>query len=661
MSRSAETYQEERFESKIVGFVDVIGSLMDTDTMAERLLHDGRPTMAARSGLQMCAALDAMGAVPPWREYMLALTKESKNDNTSYGGASDRAVDAACLRGRLRLASFGHAQDPGSHASAVSRAQEESDLALYAPVKWERLAKRLDESNLSPTEVIEAILDTFGLPAVVELIGKLANPGAYCLALAESIAAGKAPDSDGDALYWASRAADCGIPPGSTSRLIAIGVDVGEGDTQRIKKARERLFDLTREVQDRSVRWETGSLGEWVDACTVAARNDQFGLTSAEALLKGPGWYTCWLRFTIALVVAEAASKAEQSQLGLAALHILTEVQNPFLGEPRACDLYPIHGLIEETIRRAVSLLDDQAWKEAIELLDRVSDAISTTLHGEMGGPVRRDRLLHLAVETATSTRRTEAQALVDDEIENGAGGRYYSDLAEYQLIAARLALNADDPTEVQQHWTNACRLLVAYGWRKDVTIYELLDPLPDLIAIDPTRGRAAVAKVQPLCERIPQHTDGKGTRHAWSRWWQLLAAVDPCTLSRLIQPRLLSSCNDPNWLLHGARSDLWRAWHHRADPIVAGALRLTLEDPLDKNDLNALGLLADICDGTGHDEPSCLLTTLLARIDERPFKYSYSNGNELLDRDRDRVDKLNAIAARARVPRIAPLPTSPV
>ena len=111
MSRSAETYQEERFESEIVGFVDVIASLLGVDTMAERLVHDGRPTMAARPGLQMCAALDAMGAVPPWREYMLAFIRESKDDNTSYGEDSDRVVYTAWLRGRLRLASFGHTQE----------------------------------------------------------------------------------------------------------------------------------------------------------------------------------------------------------------------------------------------------------------------------------------------------------------------------------------------------------------------------------------------------------------------------------------------------------------------------------------------------------------------------------------------------------------------
>ena len=191
MSRSAETYEEERFGSVIVGFVDVIASLLGADRMAERLLHDGRPTMAARPGLQMCAALDAMRAVPPWREYMLAFIRESKDDNTSYGEDSDRAVHTAWLRGRLRLASFGHTQSTGSSdASAMSNAQEERDYDLYAPINWKLLAKRLDENLLPPASVVEMILDTFGLPTLVKLIDELHHPGALCLALAEAIAAG---------------------------------------------------------------------------------------------------------------------------------------------------------------------------------------------------------------------------------------------------------------------------------------------------------------------------------------------------------------------------------------------------------------------------------------------------------------------------------------
>ena len=663
MSRSADTYQGERFESEIVGFVDVIAFLLGPDTLAERLLHNGRPVMSARSGLRMCNALDKLGSVPPWREYMTAFCRENKNDNTAYGEESDREVSVAWLRGRLRLAAVSHGTPPdaGGEFAQIS-ADQDSSRDFYAPVKWEQLAIQLDSGALPAVDVVGAILDTFGISEVVELIGKVAHPGTCCLALAQAIADGRASESEGKARYWAARAAEYGLRPGDVSRAIELGINVSEGDAEQVRQYRARLLKLTRDVQDRKIMYqETRRVPEWIDACTVAARNDPLGLNTAEALLDGPGWYTCWLRFVISLVAAEAASKAEQSPLGLAALSILTQVQEPFLGAPRACDLDPVHPLIDHTIRRAVSLLDDKAWEKAVGLLGSVSDAISTTLSGELGGPVPRDRFLHLVVDTASLTRRNAAKTLLNAEIKNGGGHTYYADLAGHRLVAARLAMKLHKPTEARQHWMGACRLLIAYGWHKDITIYELLDPLSLLIAVDSARGRVAVAKVQALCERVVKHTDGKDTRHARSRWWQLLAAADPCALSSLIQPRLLSACNDPNSLLHGARSDLWRAWHHRADPIVAGALRLTLEEALDKNDPSAIDLLADICDSTEIDQPSSLMVALLARIDERPFRYSFSNGDEFLERDRERVDSVNAIAERAGAPRIAPLPTLPV
>ena len=381
----------------------------------------------------------------------------------------------------------------------------------------------------------------------------------------------------------------------------------------------------------------------------------------AEVQLQGPGWYICWLRFTIALVAAEAAPPEERSGAALAALRILSEVKNPYLGEPTACDLYPIHGQINETLWRAFSLLDDREWERAIEVLDGVSASISTTMFGELDGLMSRDLILQLVVETSTLSRRAAAKRFVDDNIAHGGSGVYYSYLAEYRLIAARLALTFNDKNEGWQYWTDACRLLTAYGWHRDTTIFELLDPLPELIAIDPARGREAVAKLQPLCERIPNHTDGKDTWHTRKRWWKLLAMADPCALADLILPKLMRSCNDPNLLLEGARSDLWKVWYHRADPVIAGALRLTLKDTLDEKDEHALEILADIYESIADGNQKRLLAMLMARIDERPAEYSFSNSKELLDRDQKRVNALNVIANRTGMPRITPLPPSVV
>lgn len=660
MSRSAETYQEERFDSTVVSFADVPLALIGAEAVTARLLHDGRTVMAAREGLQMCAAVDALGAVAPWREYMTAYLREVEQDNTSYGDESDRLVEMAWLRGRLRLSSGSPTATRAGDTDAQTIERVGGDgrpSNLAVPISWAAVASGLEQGALSPVEVVDAILDTHGSAAAVGLTEYLEHPGAYCLALADSAGAGRIPESHGDAQEWASAAIDHGLPPGSAHRPIALGVSIDRVLSSRPPDLRSSLLELTRQVMESSVRWNTGSLEEWLDACCLAARVDPLGLDAAEALATGPGWYPCWLRFVISLVRAEAAPVSDQERLALEALRLLEADLNPFAGAPRACDLYPIRSSIDEAIRRALELLGDEAWGEAICLLDEVSNAIATTIFGEQGGPLSRADFLQLAVETSTSARYLAAHELVEREIENGADGRSYADLAEYRLLAARLALLVGNREEAGRLWVDACAMLTAYGWHKDITIYELLNPLPTLIAADPARGRGSVASLQPLCERVARHTDGRETSHARREWWSLLAAADPAGLVRLIAPALLGDCNGPNELFDDARSELWRAWQDRVDPVVAGALRLTLRESLDSADSVALANLADVADDTGLDVPAQLMTLLMARVDERPFKYSYSNGEELLASDAQRVHELNAMAERVRVSRIVPVP----
>ena len=85
LSRAAESFEAERLGSSLVEFADVPIALLGPSVFAERLLHDGRIVMAARDGLQMCAAVDALGAVAPWQQYMDGFIRESETDNTSYG------------------------------------------------------------------------------------------------------------------------------------------------------------------------------------------------------------------------------------------------------------------------------------------------------------------------------------------------------------------------------------------------------------------------------------------------------------------------------------------------------------------------------------------------------------------------------------------------
>ncbi|MGA3346607.1 MAG: AAA family ATPase, partial [Terracidiphilus sp.] len=663
LARAAQMYEYERFDSLLVSFADVLASVIGTDTLAARLVNDDRLAMPARAGLQMCAPIDRLGATAPWRSYMLGFLREREGDNTAYGEASDRAVALAWIRGRLRLSSIVDRGNPAEQSPSIADAidtqadevgapGEERDLA--APIDWTRLAEWVEHDDLPMFDMIDAVIDTYGSDGVIQLIHALDKPGEACLAYAEKLATQLLPEKViPSPRTWAVAAVAHGVRAGSIHRVLKLGVGPGSVAHQPTAAARERLLDLTRAVQEPSIQFDkNGNLEAWLDATTLAAHLDEDVLRVAEVLIAGEGWYRCWLRFAIWLSKAEA-SPSEKSQLALSALGLLTEDLRPFAGDPRACDLYSLRGAIHDTITRAIHLLEDTNWEEGLKILDTVSGSITTTISGELGGPVAPDFLLRLAVETATPTRHRAAEALIADEIAKGSARRYYSDLAEYRLVAARLALAAKDTERATVLWRETCEFLTAYGYHKDITIYEVLDPLPALIRADPQRGRLRVAAIQGLCERLPLHTDGRETRAAWSRWWEVLAKADPVAAIDLAVPTLLQKCNDPYELLDDALEDVWEEWYERVDPLISGALRLSLDKPLDRRDSEQLKRLAE--DTTTDSEAIRLLMTwLVARADERPVSYSYSNDAELLAKDDIVVTGLNQIAASVDVPVIS-------
>ena len=655
LSRAAESYEYERYESILVDFADVHIALLGATVVADRMLHDGRTAIPGRAGIQMCAAIDAAGGVAPWAEYLHAFQREAENDNTQYGEYSDRAVSVGWVRGTLRLAQVEvpvdtdellTSSDIQPSDAVVTR---DSDL-LDGPIAWDQLSEWLDDEPRVLRDVIAAIVDTQGAAGVDAACAHVNDRSAFCLGVAELISSSATSASLGSLDDWVTAAIDQDGGHRFARRLLALGVDVEHLGVGPIADERRRLLELTQEIQEPQVRWENGPLEAWLNCCAIAARRDSAALDLVDSLILGDGWYRCWLRFTVALSRAEASTE-DRSHLSLEAIGRLTEDLRPFAGDPRSCDLYSIHETIAATIDCAVEMLHGPDWVEGIRTLKRVSDRISTTLRGERGGPVPVDMILDLATKSAGSPEQREcAGLLIRTEVEENSGGRYYSDLASDRLYAARLELSAADPASAAESWREACSFLGGYGWHKDTTIYELLDPLTVLIAADPKRGRRCVADVQGLCERVPLHTDGKETRGAPGRWWSLLAAADPVALAQLAAPELLAECNHPNWLLNDAIEELWRATALTGDPVVVAALRLSLDSPLEPADAPALRRLLATVEA---NDPVLrrLMVMLIARLDERPQSYGSSNSDELLAKDADLVASLNAIALAAAVP----------
>src|SRR5262249_54965160 len=157
------------------------------------------------------------------------------------------------------------------------------------------------------------------------------NPGATCLAFAEEIAAGRCPDDHASARTWAAAAAAYGAPAGSARRLLALGLAPDDITGHDIADARQRMLDLTRQVQQHDIQYQgqAAPVATWLDHISVAAYRDNLGLNAAEALITGPGWYRCWLRFAVALARAEHARPGDRSRLVLQALRLLAEDLDP--------------------------------------------------------------------------------------------------------------------------------------------------------------------------------------------------------------------------------------------------------------------------------------------------------------------------------------------
>lgn len=656
LGRAAETLQDERFESSIVEFADVVVSLVGADAVADRLIHDGRPVMSGRSGLQMCAAVDRLGGVPPWREYMSAFMAEADLDRTSYGEASDSRVELAWLRGRLRLSSGSGGPPPTPRSFEAPRPSSPQDDPS-APMRWDVVAEHLDDDNFSPGAVIDLLADTYGDDAVEQLAALLQEPGAFCVSVAEAVADGRLKSSR-SARSWAISAVEHGLPVGALTQLVALGL-APNAEEVGVTYDRDALLRTTREVQQTSVRWENDVLPRWLDDVAAAAHFDPIGTDAAEALLEGPGWYLCWLRFCIALARVEAleAPTTQDRDVALeAAVSLLTDDVRPFVGSPRACDLYAIHPTVQARVRRAVSMItDDDMWERIVGVIREVGSDIATTMSGELGGPLPSDWLLQMMIETAPPSKRDAVRETAKAQAAD-SNAQFYSDIADETLFAARTELDAGDHAAARDLWRSACQLLVAYGWRKDPTIYELLDPFPMLTTADPQRARERLPALQGICERVWLHTDGRGTRQAPARWWTLLAAADPAALADLVAPAVHRRSNEPAEHLHDALTELWRAWHAEADPVVVGALRLAMNAPLDPSDAEAFARLAQEA-----PNPACpagrLLTSTLARLDERPPRYPFTNTDEMVASDEVDVTSVNRATRSADTPTVHPLP----
>lgn len=642
LMKGVETYEQERLGDLDHRFLDVRLAMFGGNQVVERMLRDELTVMPAEAGVLLCAGLDRAGIVPPWRPYLRAWSEQRDERDSD----PNEAVAAAWFRGQLRLLvaegqplqdtagakvsvephdyaaiALGDVDGTG-HADQGTASAEPRPEKVESETAWEAHEPTPNDSEGEETSqsllaqllakaqhwcdskgtlsryriVVEAVTDTLGLDVAASLAEKGKGRGLFCLAVAETMTAVGREEliPYGVAMDWAKEATKAGIPVGHAHRLRQLGAEptrpVGaeDGESNLVTALRTTTALLKNHSPHRAA--EFLDILDW-------NRSRPLVLDAVMNALSGEGWYRCWLRFCVDLVRAETSPHEESSVPAMRALNRLTEDVRPFVGDPRAVDLYQEMELIWETIDRAVRLLGADGWQQGVELLIGLGAEVTRSLDGEMGVPLPPDRTLRLALDTVPDEHLGVMSDLIRAEIERSTG-RFYSDIAEFYLLDAlchlrriELAANGSKGTSATEPatendaqdqalaaWSAASRNLLAYGWHKDITVYEVLDPLRSLNTLDAARGLERMAAAQDLVYRVRRHTDGRETRYAPTQWWQMLATADPVAHGELAAELGLDSRGSRTHF-EQMRQDLWTAHAASADPLIAATLAATLPD----------------------------------------------------------------------------------
>ncbi|MFF7591091.1 NACHT domain-containing protein [Kitasatospora purpeofusca] len=591
LSRAQATYQDEGLPVSLVPYADVLVTLLGADRLAASLMYEGVPTMPARWGLQLCTAVDRAGFAAPWEAYLAAWDEASDRERTHYGSESDESVFLAQLRGRIRIPGRG-TDDPGSGQAPLTLGQ--------------RIARFLDQDNLnSPARAVGVLLDCLDPEPLIESTQLIKRPdrrAALLLHLAEI------RGNWGSALpstrtlataAWASGPCD-------PQRLLHLGVAAADlAEDLFSEGVAETLARATQEVLTDRAGGLSGPVGRWLSLLAVAHAVDQHAPSRLLPLLDGVGFYRAWLRFTVATLglrrdVDEGKIPAEAaSTVTRVSLEELAEHANPFTGRPRACDLMDIHHLVRGVLHEAAILLLDDDLVLGITALQAISRGTTTSLMGMAGsGPLITTALVSLLAESAGQAGASVVRELMETlRTAQAARRALYSEDADFELEMARVSLACGDPQEAQRCWERAARYMGAYGGHKDVTIDELLDPLPQLMQADPVQARVRLACAQPLAHLVADHTDGRATDGTPHEWWRLLARLDPQAAAQLGTDLLLAEPGLPDARVDAAHQQLLSTQADTADPVVLAALRIAAgpDGRSQKADVALLGRLADL------------------------------------------------------------------
>ena len=548
--------------SDIESFGRVFAGVFSPATLNERLLFDGRPTFPFHVGLILCSLCDDAGETPPWSEYLELKKAGDRRGANEYPlvGDTEAVVKAAAIaevHGALRVDGVDSVFERFVHY-----------LAKYSSPDRDFLRQAFNR-----------LIQFGGVDTLLGLV-KTAEMSNEATAIANTELSRVYYDEGN--ISDAQLAATDAVKLSNSLDLIAELLDLGAA-TEEANKKLPNLNEINIAVEQEMYIDRNDNIKNWISAVRIASRTAPYLLDQQRKRVAGESWYRGWLRFVIDLSEAEAQAKtdakAAETQI-CAALNDLASDTRPFVGQPRACDLYYIHPLIHQTICRSLQLLQDiEAWDSALKSLVKISSETLSYLQGSPNGPITPESFIKLLAPFSSDKRLFErVTSIIRKQVENTQRSvDYYETQAEQELQLALSLIENGQQDEALNFWESATVKLCAYGFHKDTTIYELLESVPSLIAGGQKEVRTAISAVQLLVNAAVQHTDGKETRHTPVYWVEALSKIDPVGAAFTLASSLVRHGGAIDWRYENSLEKIIDSVKEAGEPRLVNFLASTL------------------------------------------------------------------------------------
>ncbi|WP_426007189.1 AAA family ATPase [Paenarthrobacter sp. NyZ202] len=621
--KAIDTYENDALTETLTDYADVIVDILGAETVAERLIYNGRTTFPPRWGLRISDAVDRAGAAAPWKAYIEGWEIQRKADRTSYSSDRDGTLHLAAQRGALRLRTQRQDVDPSLIPKIAEHLEGEHDASLADLVETFTAALPADYMP----QVAAAMNDPAKAAETYLALADLAANGTIGLPNPHDLARqGWELDPTLDIIGYLFH----GVAPQDV--LVGLGIADLEaeliGATDVILKART--------ADEPAVR-------RWNALLTLARAIDPTLVLKAGAKLSGVGFYRAWLRYTVTTIgiaddVRSGASTPEAASTAVVvALADLVAAAKPFTGKPRACDLYFIHPLIHQVIENSLTVVLEKDLDTVLDHLIAIGDGTTTTTNLGLGenGPLTTNDLLsvlgrishHVGIGAIHALLAVIRKRRNDDHTG-------YTQQAAFELETARICIAAGASDEARECWNRAADLLASYGGHKDPTLSEIVASIEDIE--DPTEARVRLAKLVDLVYLVRQHTDGRDTSHYVTQWWEIAASVDPIAAARDAADLYLDTIGFEDARAEAAQTQLLQNHRATADPATLAALRLTTSIAW-RSPMVDLEILSRLAPERGASQPvdtmlSVLANNIAASYDNQPMQYSSDQSKEVVD-----------------------------